>query len=266
MLNFGMPFLLETKSVEQAIAIAERLSLDFIELNSNFPNSQAQNLPLSTLQAAQKELGIHYSFHLDDSISIADFNPHVRKAYLNTTLEAIELASQLDMPTINIHFAEGNIVTLPDGRHYLFDYYREEFYANLREYRDAVEAAIEQKPIRISVENTFGWAENARKGIEVLLESPAFGLCLDVGHNHNRAYSDSDFFKKNKSKLFHMHLHDCAGGKDHQALGSGEIDLPKWLGLAKECGASVLIETKTIAALEESVAWLQEYGWKLPQP
>ncbi|NMA93677.1 MAG: sugar phosphate isomerase/epimerase [Clostridiales bacterium] len=262
MLNFGMPFLLETKSVEQAIAIAERLNLDFVELNSNFPNSQAQKLPLSTLQAAQNELGIHYTFHLDDSMSIADFNPYVRKAYLETTLEAIELASQLDMPTINIHFAEGNIVTLPDGRHYLFDYYREEFYANLREYRDAVEAAIGKKPIRISVENTFGWAENARKGIEVLLESPVFGLCLDVGHNCLVNYGDSDFFEKNRSRLIHVHLHDCLGRKDHQALGTGDIDLAKWLGLAKECGASVLIETKTIAALEESVAWLRAHDLK----
>ncbi len=264
MLNFGMPFLLETGTVDKAVAIAERLNLNFIELNSNFPNSQAQKLPLTILQEAQRDLGIHYTFHLEDSMSIADFNPHVRKAYLDTSLEAVELAFKLDMPTINIHFAEGNIVTLPDGKHYLFDNYREEFHANLREYRDAVEAAIGRKPIRISVENTFGWPGWARRGIELLLESPVFGLCLDVGHNHMVDYADSDFFDKNRAKLFHMHLHDCAGRADHLALGTGNLDLPVWLGLARDAGASVLIETKTIAALEESVAWLRAHGWKLP--
>ena len=58
----------------------------------------------------------------------------------------------------------------------------------------------------------------------------------------------------------YMHLHDVRDGtKDHQALGTGELDIFKYLDLAKERDISVVVETKTIAGLRQSAKWLREH-------
>ena len=98
--------------------------------------------------------------------------------------------------------------------------------------------------------------------LDELLESPAFGLTYDVGHNHCIKGHDEPIILARKEHLHHMHLHDVKDGtKDHQALGTGELDIFKYLNLAKERDISVVVETKTIAGLKQSAAWLHE-NWK----
>ena len=58
-------------------------------------------------------------------------------------------------------------------------------------------------------------------------------------------------------RLQHMHLHDVVQGQDHRALGTGELDKEKYLALAEQHGCTVVLETKTIAGLKESVQWLK---------
>ena len=43
-------------------------------------------------------------------------------------------------------------------------------------------------------------------------------------------------------------------------LGDGEIDIAQRLKLAGEYGARCVIETKTVAALKQSILWLREHG------
>ena len=93
--------------------------------------------------------------------------------------------------------------------------------------------------------------------LDELLESPAFGLTYDVGHNHCKKGADEPIILARKANLHHMHLHDVKDGtKDHQALGTGELDIFKYLDLAKERDISVVVETKTIAGLRQSAKWL----------
>ena len=98
--------------------------------------------------------------------------------------------------------------------------------------------------------------------LDALLESPAFGLTFDVGHNFVKQGQDEPVIMARKAHLHHMHLHDVKDGtKDHQALGTGDLDIFKCLNLAKEQDISVVVETKTIAGLKQSAAWLHE-NWK----
>jgi sugar phosphate isomerase/epimerase len=56
-----------------------------------------------------------------------------------------------------------------------------------------------------------------------------------------------------------MHLHDAKDGtKDHLALGKGVLDVARYLNLAKEHQLSVVLETKTVAGLTESVQYLRK--------
>jgi len=96
-----------------------------------------------------------------------------------------------------------------------------------------------------------------------MLQSPAFGLTYDVGHNHCIGGADEPHIFARLEKLHHMHLHDAAAPKrDHLALGTGELDLHDRLTLADACDCTVVLEIKTARALGDSVQWLREH-WKV---
>jgi sugar phosphate isomerase/epimerase len=69
---------------------------------------------------------------------------------------------------------------------------------------------------------------------------------------------DVSFLLEHASRLRHFHIHDGTENppRNHLALGDGEIDLRARLDLAARRGARCVLEAKTIAALERSVAWL----------
>ena len=65
-----------------------------------------------------------------------------------------------------------------------------------------------------------------------------------------------------EENLTHFHIHDGTAEppRNHLALGDGEIDLDGRLELARKHGCRCVLETKTVDALEKSVAWLKERG------
>ena len=94
---------------------------------------------------------------------------------------------------------------------------------------------------------------------DTLLESPAFGLTLDVGHDYLNRNADQAFILARRERLHHMHLHDALGKNVHLALGDGEIDKERFLKLAGEQGCRVLLETKTVEALQKSTVWVNHW-------
>jgi hypothetical protein len=57
-----------------------------------------------------------------------------------------------------------------------------------------------------------------------------------------------------------MHLHDeiPEQHRDHLPIGAGELDISSYLDLAREHKCRVLLETKTVEGLKQSVTWLRE--------
>lgn len=260
-LAFGLPYLLETEDVEAAALLANDLGLSFIELNTNFPDNALDNMKPSRLRDLAAEYNLFFTLHLDDSMDFTHTNPLVREAYVQTVLDAITFCKAANIKIINLHFAKGNIVTLPSGKHYINANYLERFLHHVRAFRMRCEAELAGSSIELCIENTEAWAGHERRAIEALLESPFFSLTLDTGHDHASRNVDLEFILKHKSQLSHMHIHDGIDQLNHQALGTGEIPLIDRLGLARACCASVVIETKTRAALEASVAWLREHSY-----
>ena len=83
-------------------------------------------------------------------------------------------------------------------------------------------------------------------------------LTWDIGHSKAVHEKDVPFLLAHEDRLLHFHIHDGTETppRNHLALGDGEIDLPDRLRLAQSRNARCVLETKTIAALESSVAWL----------
>ena len=121
------------------------------------------------------------------------------------------------------------------------------------------EFIVDDSDIKICIENSDGYEDFQKEAVELLLESNVFALTFDVGHNHGIGGTDEEFIMKHKDRLHHIHLHDAEGTKNHLALGTGEMDIEKYISLANEHNCRVVLETKTIDGLKQSVEWLKGY-------
>jgi sugar phosphate isomerase/epimerase len=258
MLKYGAPTMVEMETLEQAAQVCAELNLDFLELNINFPQYLLKELDVEKLRDLSEKHGIFYTLHLDDEMSIADFNPYIAEGYCQTVYDAIELSKTLGIRKLNMHMARGAKYTLPDRVIYFFEAYEKEYLERIRSFRDACAKRIGDADITICVENTAGFLPFQQKAVELLLESPVFGLTFDIGHNYCAGDMDESFILTHKDRLQHFHIHDCVEGKkDHRTLGTGVLDVKRYLALAEELGCTAVVETKTLESLKQSMDWIR---------
>lgn len=260
-MEFGMPTLIEAAELESCAALCRELGLDFIELNMNLPQYQPDAFDADAAERIARAYGVGYTLHLDENLNVCDFNPYVAEAYRRTVRGSIALAKRLHMPVLNLHMCGGVYFTLPEKKVYLFDVYRDRYLRDMRAFRDECEREIGGADVTLCVENCSGFTAFERDAIELLLQSPVFALTLDAGHSHGCGGVDEAFIASHGARLRHMHLHDAQGRKNHLPLGTGELDVENMLALAKQKSCRVVLETKTVAGLTQSVRWVREHGW-----
>ncbi len=272
---FGMPTLIENRTLEDNIALCRELGLRFIELNMNFPEYQADRLEdTDTLLRLGEEAGVFFTIHLDENLNVADFNRLVSDAYLETVRRTINVARKLlplrdrfggaGVPlTVNMHMHHGIYITLPDRKVQMYDRDFDTYMKSFAAFRALCGEWIGDSGVMIAVENTDGFRGYEQKAIEYLLESRNFGLTWDIGHSKAVKEKDVPFILSHQDHLIHFHIHDGTENppRNHLALGDGEIDLADRLRLADARGARCVLETKTVAALRQSVAWLRKKGF-----
>ncbi len=257
--NYGMPTLIETSTLTECVKLCVELGLDFIELNMNLPQYQLDKIDVAYFKSIADKYGVYYTIHLDENLNISDFNPYVAEAYKKTVADTIKIAKQLDTKVLNMHMAKGVYFTLPDRKVHLFSEYKEQYLKSIVDFMDMCENAISNADIKICIENCDGYTDFQKEAIELLLESNVFALTFDVGHNHGIGGTDEEFIMKHKNRLHHIHLHDAQGRKNHLALGTGEMNVEKYINLAKEQNCRVVLETKTIDGLKQSVNWVEMF-------
>ena len=174
-MQFGMPTLVENKTLQENVDLCKSLGLSFIELNMNFPEYQVDRLEqVDTLIRAAEEAGIYYTIHLDENLNIADFNPLVTDAYLETVRRSIEVAKKLlplrdrygdrSQPlTLNMHMHHGIHITLPDRKVQMYDRDFDTYMESFAKFRTLCEEWIADSDIRIVVENTNGFRGYEKK-------------------------------------------------------------------------------------------------------
>lgn len=263
MIPFGIPTLIETKSVAELAALCGELGFSFVELNTNFPQYQLHRLNPEELNHLSKRYGIGYTIHLNDEMPVADFNPTVARGYREAVLEAVSFAKRIGATVLNMHLSEGARYTTPQETVYFNQAYREDYLAGIAAFRDACTAAAGGSGVCICMENTRPWQDVQKEALELLLESPVFGLTLDIGHSHCGGYADEPWLLAHSSRLRHMHIHDAKNStQDHLPLGTGSLDIPGYLDLAQRCGCTAVLEVKTAAGLYSSAAWLKDAGYR----
>lgn len=256
MVRYGMPSLFETDSVQRSVALCRELGLSFVELNANFPPFQPQRLKGKELCGYED---VFFTIHLDDGLNIADFNPLVAEAYCKTVEQTIVLAKEGGVKVLNAHLPRGAVYTLPEKKAYFSQIYAGEYLDAVKDFRDRCDRWVEGTDICICIENSDGFLPVQRQAVDILLESPVFGLTLDIGHDHCAGNVDRDFVLERKTRLRHMHMHDARLPKsDHLPLGQGELDIPAVVKLADSVDATVVLEVKTEAGLRQSIQWLNK--------
>lgn len=258
-MDFGMPTLLELKGLEENAALCKNLGLQFVELNMNLPEyADLARICRSDLLAWKKN-GVYFTLHLDERMDVCDFNPQVADAYLHTVCAALEFAGEIGMPVLNMHLNPGVYFTLPQKKVWLYETHKTHYLSSMEKLRSLVDAHA-PAGMTVCVENTDGFAPFVQRGIDLLLESPRFALTLDTGHMHCIGDADAPFYEARMHRLKHLHLHDATRipSKNHLPLGTGELDLAQKLSLAKEHGCRVVLEVKTVQALQTSVQYLSE--------
>ena len=274
-MQFGMPTLIENHTLEENAALCEALGLRFIELNMNFPEYQVDRLEQTDERVRiEEQHHLYYTVHLDENLNIADFNPLVTQAYLETVRRTI-LAAKALLPlrdrygdpaqplTLNMHMHHGIYITLPDRKVQMYERNFETYMQSFAVFRSLCEEWIGDSSIMMAVENTDGFRDYEKKMIAYLLESKKCGLTWDIGHSKAIREADVSFLMEHQDKLIHFHIHDGTETppRNHLALGDGEIDLGARLKLAAERNARCVLETKTISALKQSVRWLRN-NWE----
>ena len=273
-MQYGMPTLVENSTLSENVSLCEKLGLNFVELNMNFPEYGVEALEdTDALIALAEKTGIYYTIHFDETLNVADFNTLVREAYLETARRTIEVAKKLvplknkygdpSQPvTINMHMHHGIHITLPGRKVQMYDRNFDVYLKCFERFISLCEEWIDGADVAITIENTDGFKGFEQKAIDLMLASPVFRLTWDIGHSWVVDEKDVPFIMDHRERLKHFHIHDAIRkpSANHLALGDGEVDLAKRLSLAEECGARCVLETKTIAALEHSVEWLRRFN------
>ena len=259
-MDLGMPTLIEISDIENCAALCAELGLQFVELNMNMPAYQTHSLDVEQLTELSEKYGIYYTIHLDENLNVCDFNPHVANAYFTTVHETVYIAKRLHIPVLNMHLAQGVYFTLPDRKVFLFEEYIDQYLQDMRLFRDKCEKMIGSFNIKICVENSSGYTAFQQQALAILLESPVFALTFDIGHNHCIGGADEPIIMQHRDRLCHFHFHDAAAKKDHLPLGTGDIDLQKYLRMANQSDSRIVLETKTISGLRESACWMKSHS------
>lgn len=256
-MKIGFASLMEYASLSENAFLGASLGFDFVEINMNLPQFSPDRLAKAL---AEDRAGLSCTIHLDENLNPFDFNPYVAGAYLKTALETVRIARDAGIPIVNMHFPMGVYFTLPGEKTYLFDRYRSALFEKMDVFRESITKIAGQT--KISIENTsFGGLLSLTEALEFLLESPAFSLTYDVGHDCTDGFRARAFYEKHEDRIRHMHFHQAAGGKNHLPPDESGMNMAQCLLFAEKLGASVVTEVKTKEGLIRSAKWLHERNY-----
>ncbi len=178
---YGMSTLIELNTMQDNIDLCRELKLDLIEINMNLPYFQ-----FSDLKKIKIEDDIIYSLHLPEEFNVWDFNERVKKAYIETIIETVQIAKKKKINIINMHMNTGVYFTFPNKRMYLFEKEIGEYLKNTDDFINLINDLLKDTNIKIHIENTGIYdLKFIEQCVKKMLECNKFSLTWDVGHDYS---------------------------------------------------------------------------------
>lgn len=259
-MRFGMPSLIEFRSVEQHVDFCRKNNLDFLEINLTFPWYQSDKLDALELVRLKEESGVGYTLHLNDQVNPFDFSPELRRGSIDNVLYGLDLAARIGADKVTMHLVRGTYSTVNGVKVYAYGVCEEEYLDHVREFIHLCDRKMSGMDTVFCIENTNGFMDYQKDAVELMLRNPYFGLTFDIGHNFKTSFDDESFIMSHADRLRHFHIHDVTEKSNHVALGSGIIDLKKYLEMLGQFDCSTVIEVKESQALRKSLSYLKDAG------
>lgn len=222
-------------SVSQAVEKIADIGYDGVELLADIPHLYVHsitNRDLDRLREAldRSEIEVanvnantakgYYGRNFWDPLfepSIANPNPSLRKWRIDYTKKCVDLARAVGAPSVSI--TPGRMIpgTMPEQS---MDFLRESL-------RELIDHASE-RGVRVAMEYEPGLLIEYFMELAVLvseMDSPFFGVNLDLGHSHVLAEDPETVIKTFGNKIFHVHIEDIRARKHfHLIPGTGDMD------------------------------------------
>lgn len=255
-LQVGMPVLMEYQSVEENIALAVKLKLDFVELNMNFLYCYPSDTLRQTLLKAQKEHGLFFTFHYYDNVDISSPN-HNYMHYLKEDMKLIGQMLHGLAHKIVLHIEPGSFMTIFSEKHYVYKYDKDYVSRTVSNVK-TLQTILDEYDMMIVLENVpiHPYMEGLYEG----LQKAGVNFTWDIGHDViYEHYLFSTFRTRYDLSIQHMHMHNVLNTSDHQRLTLGKLNIKEYIKYAMNRDVSVVIEVKDKENLEESVNYLFDY-------
>ena len=245
-----MPQLFNYERLEDNFKLAQKLDLDFIELNLNFSSCREaleKHLVLDLVNKYQKEVTLHF---YDE----ADFGSYdeVVDAYLSL-LEKYASLSKGFVKQINVHLIPGPVVTISGIKHYVYEKEYDSYIKRLVNNLKKAEAICHKYDMNLVIENTDTTSSYQTRTYKDLYKE-SFRFCYDIGHDHLTNDIVLGLLNEVCLPFDEFHVHDAKNRSTcHLALGTGTLDIAKYKRLAEKNNAYVVLEVKQESDLLSSV-------------
>ena len=245
-----MPQLFEFENIEDNFKLAQKLGLDFIELNLNFASGRTALENKIVLDLVNK-YHIEVTLHFYDEGDLGSYD-EVVKAYL-TLLDKYASLGKGFVRQINIHLIPGPVVTISGIKHYVYekeyDSYIKRLIRNLKE----AESICHKYDMKMVIENTDNTPSYQRRTYLDLYKE-GFRFTYDIGHDHLSNDIILGLLKEVSLPFDEFHIHDAKNRSTcHLALKEGTLDISKYKSLAEKSNAYVVLEVKQVSDLVKSV-------------
>ena len=237
-----------------SVDFARELGMELVELNANMPwlfPERFNHDRRAALRDKARHASVKLALHAPEEISFTTPHESLLKAGVERARDFVDLAADLGAEVLTCHLGSGSLRWATGDNRVLFPH---QLYADIM--RESVMSSLptlaryaEHKGVKLSIENAgcFGPREIQEITDELLLKSPAH-LTWDIGHSNTREGQLDDherFMFSHMDRIALLHLHDNDGTVDsHSPLGTGTVDLPRALSIARKAGAPVSIEVR----------------------
>jgi sugar phosphate isomerase/epimerase len=223
--------------LDEVKAIAE-LKFDYLELTMDPPHGDTKTIKRQKrdIQESLKAYDLGLVCHLPTFLSTADLTDRIRQASVDETLNALEVAAEMEPLKVVVHpsYMSGLGAFVPElGRVHAL-----ESLAIIVEKAHALGLCL-------CLENMFPrtqWLTSPEEFAEILAKFPTLHLLLDIGHAHIEDVGGSKclrFIKMFSDRIGHLHVSDNFGKEDqHLPIGAGIIDFSKVVKALKGIGHS----------------------------
>lgn len=239
---YAQTFTLDPQTPTETISLAYQNGFEGVEIACEYPRGPLDYTHEAVLRLKRhaQECDMPLIVHAPHiNVRLADINPRIREASVQSVKDGIDFASQIDARIVTIHLGS----TSKGRLKHCYESVRKallESLTSLMEYAEKHDATVAIENVQSDSESV--WQESIGKRAEeiiaVLKEISArnIGVTFDVGHAHTVG-DPADFAVKLAPYTVNIHLHDNDGSSDqHLVIGEGSVDFLKILRVLKENG------------------------------